>query len=377
MSKMTEKEKMEKERRKIRKIQNKISDTIPTSVFISDEEESCWNAVPIGVTADVDENIIPVYWYLNDQNRCERAFDTIPSTSFLICGTNGSGKTVTEMCVLSHFNRYSNMFQVIGIDCKRYEFAGIKDKFTVVLSEPRSAGEAVTEVQNLMMTRFKLMETYAVNNIYKVEAKHIDVPYYVLMGKSYQFDEFLPAKIDLNKDDREYAKFLELYPDGKKPYTTTIENIYKKLANNDLSCVYINDNKITAKDIKVTNGTYQVKATVIMIDEMTELMCSSDYKAVDMIKSGLGSIARLGRAVGIHLVLSCQRASGSTISTDLKNNIQMLCQLGGFDSGSSTLMFERDISDRARPNIKGRSFIGNGRNIIETQIYSGEVKRFG
>lgn len=42
----------------------------------------------------------------------------------------------------------------------------------------------------------------------------------------------------------------------------------------------------------------------------------------------------------VHLALACQRASGSTISTDLKNNIQMSILLGGFDEGSSTNVAE-------------------------------------
>lgn len=54
-----------------------------------------------------------------------------------------------------------------------------------------------------------------------------------------------------------------------------------------------------------------------------ELMTSDDYKSVDTVKQALGSIARLGRAAAVHLALACQRASGSTISTDLKNNIQI------------------------------------------------------
>lgn len=52
-------------------------------------------------------------------------------------------------------------------------------------------------------------------------------------------------------------------------------------------------------------------------------MTSDDYKSVDIVKGALGSIARLGRAAGVHLALACQRASGNTISADLKNNIQI------------------------------------------------------
>ena len=47
----------------------------------------------------------------------------------------------------------------------------------------------------------------------------------------------------------------------------------------------------------------------------------------------------------------------------------MSCLLGGFDDGASTLMFEKDISNQAKPQIKGRGFVGSGNEIIETQTY--------
>ena len=47
----------------------------------------------------------------------------------------------------------------------------------------------------------------------------------------------------------------------------------------------------------------------------------------------------------------------------------MSCLLGGFDDGASTLMFEKDISNQCKPEIKGRGFVGSGNEIIETQTY--------
>ena len=71
----------------------------------------------------------------------------------------------------------------------------------------------------------------------------------------------------------------------------------------------------------------------------------------------------------VHLCLACQRASGSTINSDLKNNIQMCCLLGQFDDAASSLMFDKDISNLSKPWIKGRGFIQSGNEIIETQTY--------
>ena len=99
-------------------------------------------------------------------------------------------------------------------------------------------------------------------------------------------------------------------------------------------------------------------------------MTSDDYKSVDTIKQAMGSIARLGRAGGTHLALAMQRPSGGTVSSDLMNNIQQTIILGAFDSGASTLLFEKDISNMARPEIKGRGFTQIGKkDIFEVQTY--------
>jgi len=164
------------------------------------------------------------------------------------------------------------------------------------------------------------------------------------------------------------------YPDGRQPKIMTIEKIYQGLEKGEFSNPALPQVKgynpyISLKDIKKTTGTYRPKALLFLADELNELMNSDDYKSVDTVKQALGSIARLGRAAGVHLALAAQRASGGTINSDLKNNIQMSCLLGGFDSGASTLMFEKDISNLAKPEIKGRGFLQSGNEIIETQTY--------
>lgn len=125
-------------------------------------------------------------------------------------------------------------------------------------------------------------------------------------------------------------------------------------------------------DITKTTGVFQPKALIFMVDELNELVNSDDYKSVSTVKDGLGSIARLGRAAGVHLVLACQRASSNTINADLKNNIQLCSLLGGFDAGASSLMFDTDISHMAKPQIKGRGFTKSGNDLIEYQSYYAE-----
>lgn len=189
-----------------------------------------------------------------------------------------------------------------------------------------------------------------------------------------QFDELFELTVDIDESSREYSKLIQAYPSGRIPKIISIEEIYEgvekgEFQNPQLPEVKGYNSYIKKGDIKKIDGIYKPKAMIFLADELNELMTSDDYKSVDTVKGALGSIARLGRAAGVHLALAAQRASGGTISSDLKNNIQMSCLLGGFDSGASTLMFEKDISNLAKPEIKGRGFLQSGNEIIETQTY--------
>lgn len=289
---------------------------------------------------------------------------------------HNSGKSVMEQSIVGHVSRYADRFQLVGVDCKRVEFnllRGVKGVKGVALDVPTAAA-AVANFQQIMMNRFKFMEQQQVNNIYKI--KDTEVNYYEVMGQKVQFDEIYELTVDLDESDRNYNKMKAIYPDGRQPIILTIEEIYNGMHEGkwdgrhpQLPEVKGFNSYIDKNSIRMSKGIYTPKILLFLADELNELMTSDDYKSVDTVKQALGSIARLGRAAAVHLALACQRASGSTISTDLKNNIQMSCLLGGFDDGASNLMFEKDISNLAKPEIKGRGFVGSGNQIIETQTY--------
>lgn len=175
-------------------------------------------------------------------------------------------------------------------------------------------------VQKLMMSRFKLMEEKQVNNITKVNGK---VTGYEIDGKVYQWD-----KIHVNLDDDSF------------------------------------DN---AKEVEVD---YKPKNILLVISDIIELMSSADYKSVEKIKTALGSITRLGKAAGINVLIMSERMSVGVITSDLNYNIQLRFIVGDFDSGASQLMFEKDVSDEAKPEIKGRGFTqSNFRDIYEVQLF--------
>lgn len=72
----------------------------------------------------------------------------------------------------------------------------------------------------------------------------------------------------------------------------------------------------------------------LIIDELNDYVNSDDYKAVDTIKTCLGSITRLGKAAGIHLILGT--AHPKSISVPLMCNITK-CAVGPVDETTSTL----------------------------------------
>jgi len=259
---------------------------------------------------------------------------------------HNSGKSVTEQSIVGHISRYSDRFQLVGVDCKRVEFnllRGVMGVKGVALDVPTAAA-TVANFQKIMMDRFKFMEQMQVNNVYKIKDKEVN--YFEVFGKKVQFDEMYELTVDLDESDsRNYAKLKLIYQDGRQPMILTIQEIYDGMQegkwdgrNPQLPEVKGFNSYIDKNSIRKTKGIYTPKALLFLADELNELMTSDDYKSVDIVKGALGSIARLGRAAGVHLALACQRASGSTISTDLKNNIQMSVLLGGFDDGASQLM---------------------------------------
>lgn len=181
------------------------------------------------------------------------------------------------------------------------------------------------------------MEEQQVNNIYKIKDKEVD--YYEWAGQKFQFDEMFELTVDLDESDqRSFQKLKMSYPKDelyglgtyRQPLIISIKDIYDGMLEGkwdgrhpQMPVMKGVNSFIDRNSIRKTTGIFTPKILLLLCDELNELMTSEDYKSVDTVKNALGSIARLGRAAAVHLALACQRASGSTISTDLKNNIQI------------------------------------------------------
>lgn len=114
------------------------------------------------------------------------------------------------------------------------------------------------------------------------------------------------------------------------------------------------------------------QSLLIMVDEMGELLSSggaggggkkddddgesdSDLKgeATDIISS----IARLGRAAGVHLVMATQRPDATILPGETKANLAVRINCGRTLGNASSMILGDDEGLRVKPNPKGRLYL--------------------
>lgn len=108
------------------------------------------------------------------------------------------------------------------------------------------------------------------------------------------------------------------------------------------------------------------QALLVMVDELGELLSPSGVKTdegkeEDKLKGEasmiLGSIARLGRAAGVHLVLATQRPDATILSGETKANLGVRINCGRTDSNASSMILGTSEGMRVRANPRGRLYL--------------------
>ena len=115
---------------------------------------------------------------------------------------------------------------------------------------------------------------------------------------------------------------------------------------------------------KLPNPGYSL---MLMIDEASELFGQSGVKGNDQAKEDdamaaecqviAGSIARLGRAAGVHMVLATQRPDAKLIPGELKANLAVRITCGRATSTASTMVLENSEGTRVKPFPRGRLYL--------------------
>jgi len=108
------------------------------------------------------------------------------------------------------------------------------------------------------------------------------------------------------------------------------------------------------------------QALLVMVDEAGELLSpsgvkSEEAKAEDELKGEaamiIGSVARLGRAAGVHLVIATQRPDAKIISGETKANLGVRINCGRTDSNASSMILGTGEGTRVKANPRGRLYL--------------------
>ena len=99
-----------------------------------------------------------------------------------------------------------------------------------------------------------------------------------------------------------------------------------------------------------------MERTVLFIDELAELMKSSDKVGNKRITDALETLTRLSRAVGINLIMGLQRPDATIINGQIKNNVSRRITGRFSDPEPSRIMLGNDLAMRL-PNIRGRMLL--------------------
>lgn len=88
---------------------------------------------------------------------------------------------------------------------------------------------------------------------------------------------------------------------------------------------------------------------------------TDEAKAVDELKGEaimiIGSIARLGRASGVHLTIATQRPDASLIPGEVRDNLSVRVGCGTLKSGASSMLFNDPIGQRIHSNPRGGMYV--------------------
>lgn len=118
-------------------------------------------------------------------------------------------------------------------------------------------------------------------------------------------------------------------------------------------------------------------AVLLMIDETFALLSptgikTDEGKVQDEMKGRIGiligSIARLGRASGIHMMLATQRPDAKVLPGEVKNNLDARIAQGRMDTTPSLMVLDSDEATRI-PDIRGRAVLRTGNLYTEFQAY--------
>lgn len=110
----------------------------------------------------------------------------------------------------------------------------------------------------------------------------------------------------------------------------------------------------------------KTQALMVMIDEFGELSVplgikTEEGKMIDELKSEacmiVGSIARLGRAAGVHIVIATQQPRADIIASETRDNLGVRIGCGPLKPAASTMLLNSGIGQRIHAKPQGGIYV--------------------
>lgn len=147
----------------------------------------------------------------------------------------------------------------------------------------------------------------------------------------------------------------------------TLKKLWDELSNRK--------DKVSAvglKDMYQYNKVYpnkKIKYTILVIDEMLEVVNSGDPKDIKEAKRLLGLLLSQGRAFGMYFILSTQQPSRKLIEGSIQSNIGQKLSLRVASKTDAEVVFENINVGLEKIENKGRGFYLKGGTPKEVQCY--------
>lgn len=129
-------------------------------------------------------------------------------------------------------------------------------------------------------------------------------------------------------------------------YDIRVKELIKAGANN-----IDNYNKMNSKKMKHIVFAFDEVAEVFAVDK--KYLSKEEQEQLSKIEANIDKIARLGRAVGIHLLLSTQRPSADIIPKQTRTNIGYRICFRADEILSNIILDNKEASDRIPKNARG------------------------
>ena len=129
-------------------------------------------------------------------------------------------------------------------------------------------------------------------------------------------------------------------------YDVRVEELIKAGANN-----IDNYNKMSSQKMKHIVFAFDEVAEVFAVDK--KYLSKEEQEQLSKIEANIDKIARLGRATGIHLLLSTQRPSADIIPKQTRTNIGYRICFRADEILSNIILDNKEASDRIPKNARG------------------------